>query len=478
MATATGDTASAGKPGLLINRNYGLLWLGQTVSFLGDMVFNTTLVVWIGLQLAAGQTWAPLAVSGVLVAAAVPVLLVGPLAGVFVDRWDKRRTMLVMSVLQALVIAALLVITGLTPLPLFDMVGIGPLSLHERLMAIYAAVFLVNAFAQFYSPAIIALIGDLVAEAQQARANGVFQVSSSLAILLGPAVAPPLFLAFGPAWALVIDALSFVIVLLALLAVRAPQSARSVQQGARGHFLRELAGGIRFSFTNRIIATLLIGVSIAMLGFGALNALDVFFVTQNLHASAQLYGLTATAVGVGALLGAVLAGALAEHVGLARMMWLSLTGMGATMLVWSRMTDFAPALGVLLVAGVLQSGLNVPAAPLVLRVTPKEMVGRVIAVVQPAIMLTSLLAMGLAGYLASTVLVGFHAEVPGVSFLSFGAIDSIFAAAGILAVLGGLYAGVRLRGVRLSAANSEAAAQAEPESAETPSMAGTATARS
>jgi MFS family permease len=477
MATATGDTASTGKPGLLFNRDYALLWLGQTVSFLGDMVFNTTLVVWIALQLAAGQTWAPLAVSGVLVAAAVPVLIVGPLAGVFVDRWDKRRTMIVVSALQTLVIAALLVILGLTPLPLLDLLGIGPLSLSERLTAIYAAVFLVNACAQFYSPAIIALIGDLVPEAQQARANGVFQVSSSLAILLGPAIAPLLFLAFGPVWALLIDALSFVVVLVALLAVRAPRSARSVQQGAHGHFLRELAGGIRFAFTNRVIATLLIGVSIAMLGFGALNALDVFFVTQNLHASAQVYGLTATAVGVGALLGAVLAGVLAERVGLARLMWLSLTGMGLTMLVWSRMTTFAPALGVLFVAGILQSGLNVPAAPLVLRVTPKEMVGRVIAVVQPTIMLTSLLAMGLSGYLASTVLVGFHAEVPGVSFLRFGAIDSIFAAAGILAVLGGLYAGVRLRGVRLSVAAPEVAIEAEPGSAQTPSMAETVAVR-
>lgn len=364
--------AARAKPGLLINRNYGLLWIGQTVSSVGDLMLITTLVVWIGVQLTAGQTWAPLAVSGVLVAAAAPVLLVGPLAGVFVDRWDKRRTMLVVSALQGLVIAALLVALGLTPLPLLDLLGIGPLSLDERLMVIYAAVFLVNACALFSVPSIVALIGDLVPEAQQAQANGVFQASGSLAILLGSAVAPPLFLAFGPDWALMIDALSFFVVLLALLAVRAPRSARSVQQGARGHFLRELAGGIRFAFTNRVITTLLIGFAIAKLGFGALNALDVFFVTQNLHASPKLYGLAATAIGVGALLGAVLAGALAERVGLARMMWLSLTGMGVAMLVWSRMTTFAPALGVLFVTGVLQSGLNVATVPLVLRVTPKR----------------------------------------------------------------------------------------------------------
>lgn len=78
------------------------------------------------------------------------------------------------------------------------------------------------------------------------------------------------------------------------------------------------------------------------------------------------------------------------------------------------------------------------------------MVARVITVAQLAITLCSLIAMGMAGYLASTVLAGFHAEVPGVSLLSLGPIDGIFAASGLLAVLGGLYAGIRLRGVRLS----------------------------
>jgi hypothetical protein len=106
------------------------------------------------------------------------------------------------SVLQSLVIATLLVVMGLLPLPRLDLLGIGPLSLDERLGVIYAAVFLVNACALFYVPAIVALIGDLVPEAQQVRANGFFQVSGSVANLLGPAVAPPLFLALPLCWLL------------------------------------------------------------------------------------------------------------------------------------------------------------------------------------------------------------------------------------------------------------------------------------
>src|SRR4029077_14825912 len=99
---STTATPTARKPGLFINRNFGLLWLGQTISIMGDFAFSITLVVWIYTALAKDQSWAPLAVTGVLVATTVPMVLVGPLAGVFVDRADKRGLMMVMSVFQAL----------------------------------------------------------------------------------------------------------------------------------------------------------------------------------------------------------------------------------------------------------------------------------------------------------------------------------------------------------------------------------------
>jgi hypothetical protein len=71
----------------LINRNYAKLWYGQAVSAVGDCVFGTTLVLWVSQVLANGRSWAPAAVSGILVAASAAFSLVGPFAGVFVDRW-------------------------------------------------------------------------------------------------------------------------------------------------------------------------------------------------------------------------------------------------------------------------------------------------------------------------------------------------------------------------------------------------------
>src|SRR5580658_6841328 len=78
----------------LINRNYTRLWYGQATSSLGDSVFTTTLVLWVVTVLAKGKSWAPAAVSTILLAVGIAVLVVGPLAGVFVDRWNSRTTMM------------------------------------------------------------------------------------------------------------------------------------------------------------------------------------------------------------------------------------------------------------------------------------------------------------------------------------------------------------------------------------------------
>src|SRR5712692_6762682 len=106
--------------GLLINRNFALLAIGQAISNIGDFVYSTTLLVWVFVL-----THSAAAVSGVLAAQYLPVFLLGPLAGVFVDRWNRRQTMLVSDLIRAVV----------ATLPI-----IAPASL--RLQAIYASVFL------------------------------------------------------------------------------------------------------------------------------------------------------------------------------------------------------------------------------------------------------------------------------------------------------------------------------------------------
>jgi MFS family permease len=178
-----------------------------------------------------------------------------------------------------------------------------------------------------------------------------------------------------------------------------------------------------------------------MLGAGALNALDVFFVTQNLHASASTYGVFSAAIGFGMLVGAILAGTLTQRVGVVRTFWVSALMAGTLLLVYSRLTSLPPALVVLFVLGIPVAALNVAVGPILLNNTPKELVGRVASVFNPAVSLASILSIAVAGYLDSSLLHSFHASLLG---MQFGPVDTIFTAAAILGLLGGFYAVITL----------------------------------
>ena len=204
--------------------------------------------------------------------------------------------------------------------------------------------------------------------------------------------------------------------------------------------------------------TILLAGIVALLGAGATNALDLFFVTQNLHTSASFYGLLGAAAGAGALLGAISASVYAQRVGVARMFWVALVMLGALIIVYARLTSFYPALAANMLLGFWNGPINVAIEPLILHVTKREFVGRVMAVILPTINLASIVSIALAGLLASTLLHGFHATLFGITF---GPIDTIFVGAGLLIILGGVYAMVNLRGVHLAGERGYAEAPAE-----------------
>src|SRR5204862_2735326 len=102
IKTASGQAAR--KRGLLINRDFTLLWSAQAISKLGDVVFDYTLVFWIATSIAREQRWAPLAVSGIFVATVLPTLGAGRIAGVFVDRCQTSAHMIILDALRAILI--------------------------------------------------------------------------------------------------------------------------------------------------------------------------------------------------------------------------------------------------------------------------------------------------------------------------------------------------------------------------------------
>jgi len=401
-----------------------LLWVGQTVSATGDMVFYVTVLLWIATIIAKGQPWAPAAASGALIATAAPVLIVGPLAGVFVDRWDRRRTMLVADAARFGLVASLLAIPALRH----------ELPVGAQLAILYTVLAACSCFAEFFDPSRLAVVGAIVPPPQQPQASALLSAAFSLAQIIGPPVAAPLLFTLGAQWALIFNAASFGISFICVRAINVPLTPTADAPPREG-FVAEFRTGIKFFAGNRVLMALGVGLVLTMLGLGAVNSLAAFFVPHNLHVQASWLGTIMGAVGGGSIVGALLAGGVAKRLRPARLFWMSLLGCGITLIGFSRTTSLIPAIVVAALLGVASGVLNAVFSPIILEVTPSRMLGRVSAVLSPLQQLASIVSMVLAGLLASTVLHDFSARFVG---LAFGPFDTVFAAGGLLLLLAGL----------------------------------------
>ncbi|MFF7458208.1 MFS transporter [Kitasatospora sp. NPDC008115] len=452
----------------LISPTYTRLWFGQAVSSVGDAVFSTTLVLWVATVLAEGRSWGPQAVSGVVLATSAAVMFVGPLAGVFVDRWDKRATMLGTEVLRGVLVAAL---TAVSFVPVED------LPAGVWLALVYATVLALNAASQFFTPARFSVIAELVTdEADRARAAGLAQATGQTAWIIGPPLAAPLLFAVGLQWALLFNALSYLVSYLAirgadLTPAAAPadstapagpkppaKAAKAAEAAERPGLFQDFAAGLRFFARSRFLVALLLLTVIGQLGTGALSTLNVFFATRNLHASAELYGYLGMAMGIGGIAGALAAGRVVQWIGARRTTWIGLMASGALLVLYSRQTGFPGGVALLFVFIVPITMLNTAMAPLLLAATPQEFRGRVVAVFYPVTRLAAMLTAVLSGWLAGSGLRDFAGSAAG---LRFGPIDTVFAVSGLLIVLAGVYARFALPVADKSPAP-EPAAPAEP----------------
>lgn len=443
------EAVTGGPPrGLRNNKNWHKLLLGQGVSLVGDFVFDITVLLWVATVVAAHRTWAPAAASGVLVAAAIPVLTVAPIAGVFVDRWDRRKTMRVADLVRAVVIAFLLLIpTAGKHWPI-----------TVQLTAIYACVLIESVAAQFFNPSRFAILGAAIPKEDRSRAFGISGAVANTASVIGPPLAAPLLFSVGVQWALLIDVASFLVSYACVTAVRMPGAERKPAK-ERQSFWQDFTEGLSF-FRNNKQLTVLCGTTIIyMFGVGALNALNVFFVRENLHTSARWLGTLSAAFGIGSIVGALVTAKLADRLTETRVFSYGMILTGLTVAIYSRLGSLPPAIAVFVLAGIPLAAVNVVVSPIMLKIVPAHLIGRVGTVMNPLIYLASLLSMAIAGVLASSVLRNLHVVVVGVTF---GRIDAIFGCSAVLMLAAGI---LSIRPLRESAASDAATVQEQASAA-------------
>src|SRR6266542_1271876 len=284
--------------GLFRNRGFALLWIGGLISMTGDWALRVAVPIAV-----YRMTGSPAATSAVVATVVAVSLLVSPLAGVFVDRWDRRSTLIVANAAQAVILLPMLLVNR-----------VADLALLLALLAVQTTL------ARFVDPAEHALLPRLVPAADLAVANSLNALNNNLARLVGPALGGLVAASTGLAGAVLLDAASFLIAAVLVAGVpgrhRAALDADHQQLGA-GPLVKlgkDFAAGVRAAGRSPLLRAVFIVLALVGVGEGVMGSLFAVFVSGPLHGGAAELGWLASGQAVGGIVGGLAGARIARRV--------------------------------------------------------------------------------------------------------------------------------------------------------------------
>ena len=378
---------------LLRQRNFSLLWVGQFISVIGDWVLFIALPFY-----TYSLTGSVLATGAMFIVSTLPRLLLGSVAGVFVDRWDRKRTMIMADVLRVLLVAMLLFVHS-----------------RDGLWLIYVSAFLESVVSQFFNPAKSAIIPLLVGEKDLLAANSLNGLSDALTRLVGSALGGALMGWLGFSSVVLLDAGSFLfsalMIALILMPARpgfsgvrpetqpaAPPTSDASEAGILGVW-RDWLAGLRLVRQERLLLMLFIVLAVAFLGDSMITVLIVPLVKVLMGGGAQLLGWLMAAQGVGGLLGGLLVGGIGKRFAPRRLSALGLVGTGIIILAVVSIPHSALVLPLMAVAGLAAAAWLISSETLLQMGTSDQFRGRIFGTLGTTSALASLVGMLLAGAL-------------------------------------------------------------------------------
>lgn len=361
----------------LWNRNFTILWAGEVQSYLGD-AFLAIGLMWLALEM----TGSPAIGGTILALQGIPKLL-GPLAGVIVDRANKRWLMIGSNLIRGMILMAL-----------FALHLVGWLEVWH----LYLLVVILGALVIFYDPALRVMLPALVPDAALPAANSVLQASLQFSMVVGASLAGVALAAFGAPIALLLDGLSFLIAALALWFVHFPSALLRTSRLGVHQVLRDMVGGLRYILLTQEVLTLTILAFFINLVLSPVNVIFPVFSRDVLGGGVEGFGFLASAIAAGMLLGSVVAGVIGDRLSYARAILVGLLGMTAALGSLSFAQTLLLALLMAAGLGMMAPIIQVPLVTRLQRAVPKDYQGRVFATLNALVTVSVPLAAALAGH--------------------------------------------------------------------------------
>lgn len=361
---------------LLRRRDFFCLWAGQVISQVGDRV-HVIAFLWFLYSCTGSAMKTGLG----LICSSLPGVLLGPLAGSFVDRHNRRAIMIAADIVRGVVVAAVAAAAWRGTLE--------PLGL-------YAATVVVSSVSAFFNPALLSSVPNVVEDRDLPAANSLMQISSHFSGFLGPFAGGILIAAVGVSAAFAINASSFFASALFLAALRLPRCA----PGTGKNLMHDILDGFRHLRSRPLIAPLL--CLFAVVNFFTVSSLVLLpiFTKTVLQSDARVFGALNAMMYLGMLLSGLWAAVAPEPKRRAPLVSASIFALGAAYLLVGLSSTVAQSAAYLLVFGAALGIINVYLIVMFQRMIPDNYRGRIFALINTVVFSLQPVSYGAFGILA------------------------------------------------------------------------------
>lgn len=391
---------------VLKNRNFLALWIGQIISQFGDRLAQMALIgLYLKQTAGISLSHSVPVMRNLFFFSTLPMLLFSPLAGVYVDRWSRKKTLIAADLLRAGLILLIPLLAGYT----------------DGMWSIYGVIFLVFSVTCFFSLAKSAIIPNLVKKRELLAANSLSNITRLIAMIGGVTAGGIIVAWTGTKMSFYLDSVSFLLSGLAILAIRIKEDPPPEEsKGGIGRVAKELVAGLNFIRKKKRVKFVATSLFILMGASGIGYLLVTVFVTKALNLGTIGLSVLATFLGIGMLAGSLIYGHFGEQIEREKVIvgGILVCGVCAVLLGGSK-SLFLLSLGVSII-GFIASPIMIAAYTLTQELTPDRIRGRVFSALEVIINSSFLFFIWVAGVLGAWLPIQSIFYLTGVGLLVYG----------------------------------------------------------
>jgi MFS family permease len=343
------------------NRNFALLWVADFISSLGDRVHQVAMAALV-YTLTGSLTQTGIA----FVATALPDLVLGPFAGVMVDRRDRRQVLIACDLLRIPPVIAI------------------PFVADTSIVLVYILLFAVNSVSVLFKPARRAIVPSIVSSKDYNTANSLGSVSENASDIVGYPLGGGLLLLFGYlftaetslAIAFSFDAVTYLVSAVLIWSITSKTTTAAITSESGHTMMRDVREGISFVWNHRLVLANTLVTLLGPIALGATTPLFVGYAWDTLGGGEWEYSLIGASVSAGAVVAGIWLSSR-ERVNTGMVVLSGLLLMGITVMSVGLVGTLVPALLLIFVSGAGSALVLVPGITLVQDHTPDRLLGRV-----------------------------------------------------------------------------------------------------